>query len=218
MIRALILDMDGLMVDSERLYFQTEREMARKFHKNVEDKTLWEMMGRSPLESMEIFVWELGLPISAEEALEIRNRIMRKKLLTELKPMPGLHHIIDTFSGKLKMAVCTGAQKEFLEIVVRKLGIRNRFDVLQSSEEVTKGKPHPEIYLKTCSRLKLSPKDCVVVEDSSNGALAGKRAGCYVIAVPSEYTKEQDFHFVDFIAEDLFQAAEHIKVLLKNFF
>ena len=216
MIKALILDMDGLMIDSERLYFQTEREMARKFHKTVEDKTLWKMMGRNPIESMEIFVKEVGLSLSPEEALGMRNLIMRNKLKTDLKPMPGLHHILDAFSGRLKMAVCTGAQKEFLDIVVDQLGIRNRFDVLQSSEKIRKGKPDPEIYLKTCSQLKLSPQDCVVLEDSSNGALAGNRAGCYVIAVPSEYTREQDFHFADLVAKDLFQAEIHITSLLKK--
>ncbi len=216
MIKALIFDMDGLLIDSERLYFQTEREMARKFNKTVEDKTLWKMMGRNPIESMEIFVREVGLSLSPEEALGMRNLIMRNKLKNDLKPMPGLHHILDTFSGRLKMAVCTGAQKEFLDIVVDKLGIRNRFNVLQSSDEIRKGKPHPEIYLKACSQLKLSPEDCVVLEDSSNGALAGKRAGCYVIAVPSEYTKEQDFRFADFVAEDLFQAEMHITTLLKK--
>ena len=215
-IKALIFDMDGLMIDSERLYFQTEREMARKFNKTVEDKTLWKMMGRNPIESMKIFVRELGLSLSSEEALGMRNLIMLNKLKTDLKPMPGLHHILDAFSGRLKMAVCTGAQEEFLDIVVDQLEIRNYFDALQSSDEIQKGKPHPEIYLKTCRKLKLSPKDCVVIEDSSNGALAGKHAGCYVIAVPSEYTKEQDFHFVDFIAKDLFQAEMHITALLKK--
>lgn len=216
MIKALILDMDGLLIDSERLYFQTEREMARKFNRTVEDKTLWKMMGRNPIESMEIFVREVGLSLSPEEALGRRNLIMRNKLKTDLKPMPGLHHILDAFSGRLKMAVCTGAQKEFLDIVVDQLGIRNRFDVLQSSEEIRRGKPHPEIYLKTCRKLKLSPEDCAVLEDSSNGALAGKRAGCYVIVVPSEYTRGQDFHFADFVAEDLVQAEMHITALLKK--
>lgn len=216
MIKALIFDMDGLMIDSERLYFQTEREMARKFNRTVEDKTLWKMMGRNPIESMEIFVREVGLSVSSEEALGMRNLIMRNKLKTDLKPMPGLHHILDAFIGRLKMAVCTGAQKEFLDIVVDQLGIRNRFDALQSSEKIRKGKPHPEIYLKTCRKLKLSPEECVILEDSSNGALAGKQAGCYVIAVPSEYTKEQDFHFADFVAENLFQAEMHITALLKK--
>ena len=212
--KALIFDMDGLMIDSERLYFQSEREMAKQFNKTVTDKTLWKMMGRSPIESLKIFVEDLKLPISAQEALIQRNSVMRSKLKTELETMPGLNHIIDKFFGKLRLAVCTGAQKEFLDIAVDKLKIRDQFDLLQTSDGINIGKPDPEIYLTTCSRLKLKPEECFVLEDSSNGALAGKRAGCYVIAVPSEYTYGQDFSFVDFTATDLFQAAVHVDTIV----
>lgn len=216
MIKALIFDMDGLMIDSERLYFQAERKIAQKYRKDVKDETLWKMMGRSPLESMKFFVEELQLPISPREALKMRNRIMREKLKSDLKSMPGLTHILDTFYGSLELAVCTGTQKEFLDIVVNSLGIREKFTVLQTSDEINRGKPNPEIYLAVCTKLGFRPSDCVVLEDSSNGALAGKRAGCYVIAIPSEYTCRQDFSFVDFIANDLFHAENHILHLLQK--
>jgi len=216
MIKALIFDMDGLMIDSERLYFQAERDIAKKYRKDVKDETLWKMMGRSPLESMKFFVEELQLPISPREALKMRNRIMREKLKSDLKSMPGLTHILDAFYGSLELAVCTGTQKEFLDIVVNRLGIREKFAVLQTSDEVSRGKPDPEIYLAVCTKLGFHPSDCVVLEDSSNGALAGKGAGCYVIAIPSEYTCKQDFSFVDFVANDLIHAENHILDLLKR--
>ena len=202
--------MDGLMIDSERLYFESEREIARRFGKEVKDETLWKMMGRKPLESLKYFVEDLGLPISPEEVKKIRDELMRIKMINDLEPMPGLYHIIDTFHKKLKLAVSTGAQKEFLDITVDKLVIRDRFDVLQASDEIISGKPHPEIFLKTCDKLGLDPIDCVVLEDSENGVRAGKRAGCYVIAVPSEYTRAHDFSHADYIAVDLFDAAKHI--------
>jgi len=206
--------MDGLMIDSERLYFQAEREIAKRYGKNVKDEILWKMMGRNPVESMTFFVEELRLPLSPIDALNMRNRIMREKLKTELKPMPGLTHILDTFYGKLKLAVCTGTQQELLDIVMDKLEIREKFAVVQTSDKIKRGKPDPEIYLASCNKLGFDPKDCVVLEDSSNGALSGKRAGCYVIAIPSEYTLGQDFSFVDFVAEDLFHAEKHILDLI----
>lgn len=214
MFKALIFDMDGLMIDSERLYFQTEREIARKFQKNVSNETLGRMMGRKPIESMKLFVEELGLPLSPEEVLETRTRIMHEKMKTELMAMPGLHHILDAFYGRLKLAVCTAAQEEFLDIALDRLNIREKFSALQTSDGIQKGKPDPEIYLAACEKLGLKPQECVVLEDSSNGALAGKRAGSYVIAVPSEYTRGQDFSFADFVAADLFQAEKHIQTLL----
>lgn len=209
-MRAVIFDMDGLMIDSERLYFQAERDLANRFGREVREETLWRMMGRNPQESLAVFVKETDLPIDILEALRMRNEIMREKLKRDLQPMPGLEYIIAEFYGRLKLAVCTGAQKEFLDLVVDRLNIRNRFDVLQHSDAVGRGKPHPEIYLTTCRKLRLKPGSCIVLEDSSNGARAGKAAGCYVIAVPSEYTRRQDFSCADRIVKDLFAAADHI--------
>lgn len=212
-MKAIIFDMDGLMIDSERLYFEAEREIAQKFDKAVKEETLWEMMGRKPIESVGILVRDLDIPASPQEILKTRNILMRQKLADDLLPMPGLHHLIRSFYGQLKLAVCTGAEKEFLDIALDKLGIRDKFAVLQPSNGIINGKPDPEIYLETCRKLGLPPKDCIVLEDSANGALAGKRAGCYVIAVPTEYTRGQEFGFVDFMVPDLFGAAGHIRTL-----
>ncbi|MGB7294043.1 MAG: HAD family phosphatase [Candidatus Aminicenantales bacterium] len=214
MYKALIFDMDGLMVDSERLYWQVEKGMAAQFDKKVSEETLWKMMGRRPIEGMRIFVQDVGLPISAERALDMRDNLMRDKYKNESEPMPGLTHILDTFHGRLKLAVCTGAQGEFMEIVVDRLKIRDRFDVLQASDGIKKGKPDPEIYLAACAKLGVAPRQSIVLEDSANGCLGGKRAGCYTIAVPSEYSKGQDFGCADFIAADLYAAERHISGLL----
>ncbi len=216
MINALIFDMDGLMIDSERLYLQAEQNIAKKFGVELKEDTLRKMMGTKPEEGLNIFVKDLELPISAQKALDLRNRAMRKKLQTELEAMSGLYHILNTFFNRLKLAVCTGAQEEFLDIVVDSLKIREKFDVLQSSDGIDKGKPEPEIYLKTCEKLFVPPQECCVLEDSENGVLAGKRAGCWVIAIPSEYTQSQDFTSADFIADDLFQAEQRIQLVISS--
>ncbi len=203
------------MIDSERLYWQVERDIARRFEKKVKEETLWKMMGRRPIEGLRIFVEDLKLPITAEQALQMRDQRMREKYKNESEAMPGLFHMLDTFYNRLQLAVCTGAQREFLDIVVDRLGIRGKFQVLQASDKMKQGKPHPEIYLACCEKLGLKAAESVVLEDSSNGALAGKRAGCYVIAVPSDYSRGQDFRFVDFVAADLFEAERHISGLLQ---
>ena len=213
-MKALIFDMDGLMIDSERLYFQSERDIAASFGKEIREEILWRMMGRNPIEGLEILVSELKLPISPQDAVIMRNKVMREKIKNDLRAMPGLFHIIDAFYGQLKLAVSTGAQKEFLEMAMNQLGIRDKFDVLQASDDIRRGKPDPEIFLKTCEKLELEPEECIVLEDSENGVRAGRLAGCYVIAVPSEYTRSQDFRVAHFVAADLYRAAEHIKALL----
>ncbi len=213
-MKAIIFDMDDLMIESERLYQQAQQEIARKFDKKMTEDMRHKLMGRKPIESIRIFVKELDIPLGAEEILQMRNEIMREKLKNDLTPMPGLDHIIHSFYGILKLAVATGAQKEFLDLVVDKLGLREKFDVLQDSDELLRGKPHPEIYLKTCEKLALHPGCCIVLEDSTNGARAAKNAGCYVLAVPTKYTNKQDFSFADATVNDLFAAAEHIRCLI----
>jgi len=213
-IKAIIFDMDGLMIDSERLYFDVERALARNYGKEVSDETLMKMMGRSPLEAMSIYAMDLGFDISSEELLRLRNDMFVDRLRNEVSAMKGLYEMLNRFEGKLKMAIATGSPEEFLRIVIDKLKIEKYFDVLQPSDEIKEGKPNPEIYLKAAEKLKVLPSECIVLEDSCNGALAGKRAGCYTIAVPSEYTCKQDFSFVDYIARDLYDAAEHIDFLM----
>lgn len=213
-MQAIIFDMDGLMIDTETIYFQTDRELAKSFGKTVSDETLWKMMGRKPAESYTIYREALGLDKTVEELLEIRYETVEKKLLTEIRPMPGLFNILGEFKGKMKMAIATGSPEKFLEITLNKLELRQYFDATQPSDEIVNGKPNPEIYLKVIEKLDLKPENCIVIEDSSNGARAGKNAGCYTIAVPSEYTYKQDFSSVDYIAEDLNDAKDHIKSLL----
>jgi HAD superfamily hydrolase (TIGR01509 family) len=213
-IKAIIFDMDGLMIDSERLYFDVERALAANYGKEVRDETLLKMMGRNPLEAMSIYGKDLGLDISGEELLAIRNDMFVERLRNEVSAMKGLYEMLNRFRGKLNMAIATGSPYKFLRIVLDKLKIEEYFDVLQSSDEISEGKPSPEIYLKAAQKLKVLPSECVVLEDSCNGALSGKRAGCYTIAVPSVYTYKQDFSFVRYIARDLYDAAGHIENLM----
>jgi len=215
-IKGLIFDMDGLMVDSERLYLEVERGMARRFQKEFDLNAWQKMMGLKPAEGMRVFVEELGLPLTPEEALAMRDVEMRKKYCEEAEPMPGLFHILEAFDGRLALAVCTGAQREFMEIVVDRLGVRNKFSVLQSSDEIERGKPDPAIYLACCGKLGLEPPECAVLEDCENGALAAARAGCYTIVVPTEHSRGQDFGCADYVAADLFDAEKHISALWRG--
>jgi HAD superfamily hydrolase (TIGR01509 family) len=212
---ALIFDMDGLMIDSERLYFAAEREMAAAYGRELRDEQLWPLMGRKPIESLRLLREILAIETSPEELFAWRNRLMLEKMRHDLGAMPGLYEILDAFSGRLKLAVGTGAQREFLDIALDTLRIRGYFDVLQTADGLERGKPDPEIYRIACQKLGLPPGRCVVLEDARNGVLAGRAAGCRVIAVPNEYTRGQDFSEADWVEPDLFAAAKRIEGLLR---
>lgn len=213
---ALVFDMDGLMIDSERLYFAAEREMAAAFGQELRDEQLWPLMGRKPIESLRLLRGILGIETSPEELLAWRNRLMLEKMGRDLGAMPGLFEILEAFHGRLKLAVATGAQREFLDIALGTLRIRRYFDVLQTADGLERGKPDPEIYRIACRRLGLPPGECVVLEDARNGVLAGKAAGCQVIAVPSDYTRGQDFSEADWVEPDLFSVAKRVEALMNS--
>jgi HAD superfamily hydrolase (TIGR01509 family) len=220
-IDALIFDMDGLMADTEKLYWAVLGEIAAGYGiRDIPETIKAEMMGRAPLESMTVFQEYFKLPVTAEKLLIQRDALMERKLQTGVEPMKGLFEIIAAFHGVFKLAIATSSSRRFLDIVVDKLGIRDKFMAFQTSDEITRGKPDPEIFVRTVAKLGVKPEECIILEDSVNGVLAGLHAGCYVIAVPSEYSKSQDFSSADFVAGDLIAAKEHILSILrveKNF-
>lgn len=210
-VKAVIFDMDGLMIDSERIYWDVGRRMARSFGKEVSDKTLGNMMGRKPIESMEVYAADLGISVSPAELRDRRDEEVLKALQSGVTPMPGLMTALDELlRGNYRLAIATSAIRRFVDVVLAQLGIASRFELLQTSDDVVDGKPNPEIYLRAISKLGVTADVCAVLEDSSNGALAGKRAGAYTIAVPSEYTHWQDFNFVDYLAKNLDDAVAHL--------
>lgn len=210
-MNAIVFDMDGLMIDSEKIYWAVGREIAREFGKEVSDQTLGRMMGRSPLDSVVIFAQETGIPMEPRALHELRETRVLRALKAGVEPMPGLMDVLRRFKPVYKLGIATSAPKYMVDVILQGLKIAQYFDAIQTSDDVKEGKPQPEIYLKAFSRLGVPPEHGFVLEDSSNGAMAGKRAGAYVIAVPSSYTRNQDFGCADEIADDLADAARRIE-------
>lgn len=210
-MKAIIFDMDGLMVDNIGLYIESQKEAAKEYHVSISDDIIRKMVGLPSLDGIKLFINEYNVSVSPEDFLRKREEIYEIKLKKELQPMKGLYDIINEFSGKMEMAVATAAKKDHLDIIIDGLKLRNTFSVLLSKNDVSNNKPHPEIYLNTVEKLKLMAKDCIVLEDSEPGCLSADKAGCYVIAVPSEYTDKQDFSSAKFVAKDLIVAMKHIQ-------
>ena len=212
-MRAIIFDMDGLMIDSERVYWAVGREIAREFGKEASDQTLGRMMGRSPLDSVALFAQDLGLTTPPQELLDMREARVMGILKRGVAPMPGLMEVLADLKPRFKLGIATSAKRYIVDTIIAGLKIGHYFDAIQTSDDVRQGKPNPEIYLKAVAKLSAAPVETIVLEDSSNGALAGKRAGAYVIAVPSQFTRDQDFGFADYVAPNLLDAAAHISKL-----
>lgn len=214
-LKAILFDMDGLLIDTERLYIDSERELAAEWGKTLTEHTIRKMMGRKPLESIRILLTDLQVNADPAKVLARRDEMMLKRMAEDLQPMPGMMEILERFRGRIPMALATGAVRPFVDIMIAKFSLDGVFSAIQTSEEVERGKPDPEIYLRAAARLGMDPANSVVIEDSENGIRAGHAAGCHTVAVPNEHTAAQDFTLADRVCRDLGEAALYLQDILK---
>ncbi|MEW6095248.1 MAG: HAD family phosphatase [bacterium] len=204
MIKAVIFDMDGLMVDTEPLYSVAMSQIAEKRGKCFTLDIKQKVMGRLPIESLTIFKEQLGLNESPEKLLEEREEIYGKILAQNVKPMPGLFSILELLSKmSIRKAIASSSQRVWIDLIVNKLGILDQFEIIVCGQEVKHGKPKPDIYLLAAKKLNLNPEQCLVLEDAVSGVEAAKSANMKCIAIPNQFTQGLDFSNADLVANSL---------------
>ncbi|MDI6780578.1 MAG: HAD family phosphatase [bacterium] len=201
MIKAIIFDMDGLMVDTEYLYSIALQKIAQKRGKDFTLTLKKAMIGRQGTSSMDIFKERLGLEETAEELLTERECIYGDLLHeAELVPMPGLLELLLLADDMaIPVAIASSSQERWIGIVLNKLGINNRFKAIVSGYEVKNSKPYPDIYLLAAERLGIQSQYCLALEDTPVGIEAAKRAGMISVAVPNKYSNGLDFSMADMV-------------------
>ncbi|MBI4642012.1 MAG: HAD family phosphatase [Candidatus Tectomicrobia bacterium] len=203
-IQAIVFDMDGLIVDTEKLYFEVESAVARKYGKTFTREVMRAMMGKRGIESLRVLQEQLGIDEDPYVLLEMREQGYNQLLYEKLEPMPGLFSLLELTEGhRYRKAIATSSPASQMNFIVDRLGVRHFFELLMSGEEVEYGKPHPEIYQKIAERLGLQSNQCLVLEDTEVGVRAAKGAEMYCIAVPNEFTKDHDFTLADLVVSSL---------------
>jgi HAD superfamily hydrolase (TIGR01509 family) len=125
-------------------------------------------------------------------------------MTSTLQPMPGLMELLDHLEqSNIRKAVATSGVRRYADNVLTRLGVKDRFEFILTAEDITRGKPDPEVYLLAAARLGLAPQAMLVLEDSANGCRAGVAAGAFTVAVPNRHTREHTFAGARFVAESL---------------
>lgn len=204
-IRAVVFDLDGLMFNTEEVFHYAGDELLKRRGHRMTRELLSRMMGRRAQESFAMLIEELELLETVDVLLGEAETIFEAMLETQLAPMPGLFELLEELEERrLPKAVATSSARPYLERILSRFGLLERFHFTLTAADVTHGKPHPEIYLRAAERLKLSPAELMVFEDSETGSKAAAAAGAFVVAVPHDYSRDHNFAHVHHIAEGLF--------------
>lgn len=199
MLKAFIFDMDGVIIDSEPLHFQSDRMVMKDFGINISDDELNSFVGVTNPEMWAVLLDRYNVDATVEKLLEIQHKYKAQLLgQNKLQPIDGIPELLIELKKKeIPIALASSSSRQFIELVLRSLHIYEFFDVIISGEEVKNSKPSPDIFLKAAAELKVDPKDCVVLEDSCNGVKAAKAAGMKCIAYINPNSGIQDVSLAD---------------------
>ncbi|MFQ5892805.1 MAG: HAD family hydrolase [Nitrospinota bacterium] len=204
LVEAVIFDMDGLMVNSEDLWEETERlYFARKGH--TYDKAFdGLLMGRKKEESATVIKEHLGLDDSIEAIIADRYTILRQLCQDRLELMPGVEALVEALTERrVPLALASSSPLDQIHFVLDRFDLRRHFSIIVSGDMVAQGKPAPDIYLLAAEQLAKAPSVCVALEDTVNGARAAKAAGMVCLAIPDRRQKDFDFSMADGAFESL---------------
>lgn len=186
-MKAIIFDLDGVIVSTDHLHYISWKRIADKLGIFFDEEMNSKMRGISRRESLEVLLTNFQDNLTEEEKhilMEEKNTYY-KKLLESLSPsdiLKGIHTILDLCNQKgIKKAI--GSSSKNAPFILKKIGLFDQFDVIIDGNHIVHSKPNPEVFLKAAERLILDPKDCIVIEDAHAGLLAAKRATMKAYAV-----------------------------------
>jgi HAD superfamily hydrolase (TIGR01509 family) len=184
-IRAVVFDLDGVLLDSERLWDQARREVASGHHGRWRADATAAMLGMSSVEWSAYMRDTLGVDLAPDHIVDLVVANLLEQYRRRLPLVPGAAEAVRRIGRRWPLALASSAGRKVIDTVLAVAGLQHEFQATVSSEEVPRGKPAPDVYLEAASRLGQPPPACAAVEDSANGIRSGLAAGLRVVAIPN---------------------------------
>ncbi|GGL43204.1 HAD family hydrolase [Sporolactobacillus putidus] len=198
MIKAIVFDFDGVILDSERIMYLVMQNMFQRYQVDLPLSVWSQAIGTQHGFDSLGYLEEQGDVKIDREAFQSERYALFNKLVDQEEVLPGVKSVLSQAESLgLKIGLATSSRGEWPRRHLKRLGLSDYFLSIKSWDDVERVKPDPALYIKSIESLGVQPKEAIAIEDSFNGSLAAKRAGLYCIVVPNAVTKRMPFGHVD---------------------
>jgi HAD superfamily hydrolase (TIGR01509 family) len=198
----VIFDLDGVIIDSEGLQYRAYCRVLEPFGVQVTREEYgreWIAAGRGP----EYAVKTYNLPMAPDELRQLKYPVYQEIMRREVTLMPGATAVLQRLGARFPLALATNSKLDEVGFVLDRFDLRRHFAAIVTRESYRSAKPEPDAFLTAAADLGLPPTACVVLEDAYKGVAAAHRAGCKCIAVPHDFTADNDFSLATVVVESL---------------
>jgi len=202
MIKTVIFDLDGVIIDSEPVHFRLEKQMLDELRIALSSEEHNSYVGMSSENMWETIVNKHNLSYQAAELVQKKHSLYIDHLVNEqnLHPITGVAELIkELYKNNFKLVIASSSPPEVINAVLKKFNLSNYFIATVSGTQLTHSKPHPEIFLRAAKIADCKPEECVVIEDSENGVMAAKAAGMKCIGFKNPNSGNQNLNKADVI-------------------
>ncbi len=204
MIKAILFDLDGLMVDSEPHSLASWKAVLQERGATLDQLAVDSILGLRIDATARTLIDKYHLPDTVQALSDAKTEYQIAHLGGNVKPMPGLLELLDEIDRRgLQKAVASSGMRRYVEAVLRATGLLDRFSVIITGDQVARGKPAPDVFLAAARALSIEPQYCLVLEDAPAGVQAAKAAGMLCFAVPDHGTARLDLSQADQVVESL---------------
>lgn len=191
MIKAIIFDMNGVIVDDEKVHEMAFCDALHEYHIDLtHENYLSYCAGKTDRRGFEEIAQAYGRDLPVEELLVKKSEKYFSLFPRYKRSYDGTIDLIKNCAERYIVALTSSSSRREIDLIIKEFGVAQCFVLTVSADDVTYGKPHPEPYVKTAELLHVKPHECLVIEDSRSGVRSAKTAGCYCIAITTTHDAE----------------------------